>query len=66
MKKVQIRKVDGAIVNAEMDGMAIVETLRHQETSKVSFDLADGFRLALRPDGTFQIFGGLMNYPSLE
>ena len=64
--KIQIRYISGEIRNEEVidDIIRIMEHLKNPLVQKVSFDLFDA-RLVLRPDGTYQIFGGAINHPSL-
>lgn len=63
--KLQWRGLAGDIKNLEVkDALEIDKLLADRSTEKISFDLLDA-RLVLRPDGTYQIFGGLINYPRL-
>lgn len=63
---IQVRYESGVIENYNVDDIiAIIEWLRKPGVLKVSFDLFLG-RMALYSDGQYQIFGGLVNYPSLE
>jgi hypothetical protein len=63
---IQIRFKNGAILNDHcVDLIEFVQKIQKSEVEKVSFDFLSG-RLALRSDGTYQIFGGLVNYPPLE
>lgn len=64
--KVQIRNSNGAINNRNIDTVVdLVDLLNVNDYVKVSFDFMD-VRLALYNDGTFQIFGGVVNYPHLS
>lgn len=62
--KIQIRQYQGGIKNVEATALDIMEWLLDGETMKVSFDLEES-RIALYPDGTYQIFGGAVNYPTI-
>ena len=65
--KCQIRLINGEIFNKEMTTLDIVDELRKETTMKVSFELTnEGSRIALYPDASFQIFGGLVNFPALD
>lgn len=68
--KIQIRSSANGVTNVEVqDVIEIIDILRQPNTEKISFDLMpnqDISRIALYSDGTYQIFGGLVNYPSLE
>lgn len=63
--RVQWRSAAGTISNVEIDNIPDLDALlTDRSTEKISFDLLDA-RLVLRPDGTYQIFGGLINYPRI-
>lgn len=55
----QIRYVNGELKHpVELSVAEIVARLKSLDVFKVSFPLNHSARLALYPDGTFQIFGG--------
>lgn len=61
--KVQIRSLDGGTKNVEIITLVdFIRLLEDSTTNKVSFDL-EGGRIALYTDGTYQIYGGIVNYP---
>lgn len=63
--KIQLRSSTSGIDNFQVTVLDICNLLSKRDTEKVSFDLEE-CRIALYPDGTFQIFGGLVNFPTLR
>jgi len=67
MLNIQVRNNDGGIKQLEeQTSTDVIRILSEHDTEKVSFELEGGVRIALYSDGTYQIFGGLLNYPFLE